>query len=315
MNYGLAMKQRVLRLYDQGYKTQEIAHRLCVCKAYCRRVKQFRHLPPKKIGGSAPKLNPAAQATVAQWIQEKPDSTLEELRSRIKAELGISICIGALWNTLRRMKFSFKKKSQVAAEQLRPDVQQARDTFFAEQLKDVPLEDLVVLDESYATTTFTRLRGRCLRNRRLQARVPHGHWKTLTMIAAITVRGVLAAATIDAATDAAVFQTYITQTLGPALRPGMVVVMDNLAAHRVPGIRQAIEAAGCRLVYLPPYSPDFSPIENIWSKVKQELRTRGARDVPALLQAIGESLQAVTAEDCRNCFVACGYATHDVKVL
>lgn len=188
---------------------------------------------------------------------------------------------------------------------------QARERFFAEQLKDTALQDVVVLDESHATTTFTRLRGRSPRHQRLVGRVPHGHWKKLTMLGAITIRGVLAAATIDAATDADVFRTYIDEVLVPVLRPGMVVVMDNLPAHKVQGIRQSIESAGCRLVYLPPYSPDLSPIENIWSKIKQILRTLKAREIPELYKGIESALAAVTAQDCRNCFQACGYTLHE----
>jgi transposase len=200
-----------------------------------------------------------------------------------------------------------KKKSVIASEQQRPDVALARENFFAEQLRDVPLKDVVVLDESYATTQFTRLRGRCPRERRLIAAVPHGHWKTLTMLAAITVEGVLAAASIDAATDGDVFTLFVQEALVPTLRPGMVVVMDNLAAHKVAAIRRSIEAAGCRLVYLPPYSPDYSPIENIWSKAKQLLRSTAARAVPALSDAITTALAAITPQDCYNCFEACGY--------
>jgi transposase len=203
-----------------------------------------------------------------------------------------------------------KKKSLIAREQQRPDVVLARDNFFAEQLKDVPLKDVVVLDESYATTQFTRLRGRCPRPQRLIAPVPHGHWKTLTMLAAITLEGVLAAASIDAATDSEVFTLFIRDVLVPTLRPGMVVVMDNLPAHKIVPVRQAIEAAECRLVYLPPYSPDFSPIENIWSKVKQSLRTSAARVIPALGDAITAALAAVTPTDCYGCFEACGYTLH-----
>lgn len=187
---------------------------------------------------------------------------------------------------------------------------EARDQFFATQLRDVPLEKVVVLDESYATTMFTRLRGRCRQGRRLQAYVPHGHWKTLTILAAITVNGVLTAGSIDAATDGDVFRTFVGELLIPSLSEGMVVVMDNLAAHKVSGIREMIEAAGCRLVYLPPYSPDYSPIENIWSKVKQTLRSTGAREIPALNAAIEHALATVTAADCRNCFAACGYTLH-----
>jgi len=189
-------------------------------------------------------------------------------------------------------------------------VAEARDAFFATQLKEVPLEKVVVLDESYATTMFTRLRGRCQRQQRLHAHVPHGHWKTLTLIAAITVNGVLTAGSIDAATDGEVFRTFVGELLVPSLSEGMVVVMDNLAAHKGSGIRQMIEAAGCRLVYLPPYSPDYSPIENIWSKLKQMLRSTAAREIAALNAAIETALAAITASDCRNCFEACGYAIH-----
>jgi transposase len=177
-------------------------------------------------------------------------------------------------------------------------------------LKDVPLKDVVVLDESYATTQFNRLRGRCPRQERLIASVPHGHWKTLTMLAAMTIHGILAAASIDAATDSEVFTLFIREVLVPALKPGMVVVMDNLAAHKIAAIREAIEQASCRLVYLPPYSPDLSPIENVWSKFKQSLRSTAARAVPALGDAITASFAAVTPADCYNCFQACGYTIH-----
>lgn len=186
----------------------------------------------------------------------------------------------------------------------------ARAAFFAEQLKDVPLGDVVVLDESYVTTRFTRLRGRCKRGMRLLARVPHGHWKLLTVLAAVTVTGVLTAATIDAATDGDVFGAFVTEALVPALRRGQVVVMDNLAAHKVAPVRAAIEAAGCRVVYLPPYSPDLSPIENVWSKIKQHLRTTAARTVPDVIAAVGDACAAVTAADCHNCFAHCGYTLH-----
>jgi transposase len=185
-------------------------------------------------------------------------------------------------------------------------VAEARRTFF-EQVKDVPLADVVVLDESYATTKFTRLRGRARRGARLRAPVPHGHWKLLTVIAAMTVKGVLTAMTVDAATDADVFGAFVERCLVPALRPGQVVVMDNLAAHKVAWIVRRIEAAGCRVAFLPPYSPDLSPIEPMWSKVKQLLRTAAARTVDALQDAVGDALAAVTESDCRGYFEHCGY--------
>ena len=187
---------------------------------------------------------------------------------------------------------------------------EARSKFFAEQLKDVPLDRVVVLDESFATTAFTRLRGRCPRNERLTARVPGGHWKRLTILAAITVAGVLCGSTTESSTDSEVFRTFVSQVLAPSLLPGMVIVMDNLSSHKVSGIRESIEAAGCRLVYLPPYSPDLSPIEPIWSKVKGLLKSNGPRDLLSLERDVGAALSAVTAADCGGCYANCGYTLH-----
>jgi transposase len=192
----------------------------------------------------------------------------------------------------------------------RPDVVEARANFFASHLKDVPLKDVVVLDESYATTAFTHLRGRCPVTQRLTTRVPGGHWKRLTILAAITVEGVLCGSSIDASTDAEVFRAFVENVLVPNLTRGMVVVMDNLSSHEMAGVSAAIESAECRVVYLPAYAPNLSPIEPVWSKAKQVIRTIGARKVPSLEEAIRTALSQVTAEDCRNCFVDRGYTLH-----
>ena len=167
-----------------------------------------------------------------------------------------------------------------------------------------------MLDESYATTRFTRLRGRSRRGVRLVGHVPHGHWKLLTILAAIGVGGVVTAAAVDASTDRDVFGTFVTHALAPALRPGQVVVMDNLAAHKVAGVREAVEAAGCRLVYLPPYSPDLSPIEPMWSKLKQSLRTAARRTIDELTEAIGTAFSTISTGDCVGYFRHCGYTLH-----
>lgn len=182
----------------------------------------------------------------------------------------------------------------------------ARAAFF-EQIQDVPLERIVVLDESYATTNFTPLRGRSRRGVRLRGSVPHRRWRLLTMIAAITVRGVQAAMTIEAATDAEVFGAFVERVLVPTLVPGQVVVMDNLSAHKVGWIVDTIESTGCRVLFLPPYSPDFSPIEPMWAKVKRRLREAEARTVEALEVEVGTALAAVTASDCVGWFGHCGH--------
>lgn len=174
----------------------------------------------------------------------------------------------------------------------------------------MPLDDVVVLDESYATTKFTPLRGRCPRGKRLLAKVPHGHWKLLTILAAISTAGLVAAASIDHATDTSVFVGFLRDALLPALRPGQVVVMDNLAAHHVAAVRTLIESAQCRLVYLPPYSPDLSPIEPMWSQFKTHIRRDNPRTLATLQATIGTAFEQTTAEHCRAYFAKCGYSLH-----
>lgn len=163
------------------------------------------------------------------------------------------------------------------------------------------------VDESGAKTNMTRLYGWGPRDQRVVDRTPHGHWKTCTMLAAVRLQGPLAAATIDAAVDAESFIVWTRQVLVPCLRVGDVVVMDNLPAHKNPRVAQAIHAVGARLIYLPPYSPDFNPIEPMWSKVKASLRAAAARTFDALGTAIDAAFASVTVQDCHGFFNHCGY--------
>jgi transposase len=172
----------------------------------------------------------------------------------------------------------------------------------------VPVDKLVFIDESGASTDLQRLRGRSPRGQRCVASGPAGHWKTTTMIGAVRVDGPLACATLDGAVDADSFIAWITHDLCPQLRSGDVVVMDNLPAHKSVAIAKTIDAVGARLIYLPPYSPDFNPIENLWSKVKEALRSAAARTIETLGQAITRAIASVTAADCRGFFQHAGYA-------
>ncbi len=166
---------------------------------------------------------------------------------------------------------------------------------------------VLFLDESGVGTMLARLFGRSAIGTRCIDFIPHGHWKIMTAIAAVGLRGVTGTFTIDCPVDGDVFRTYVEQVLVPSLREGDVVVMDNLSAHKVSGVRQAIEAAGASLLYLPPYSPDYNPIEMIWSKVKKLLRDTAARSIDTLHTAIGNALAAVTLSDIANCFRHCNY--------
>jgi len=155
---------------------------------------------------------------------------------------------------------------------------------------------------------MTRRYARAPRGERVGEGVPVGHWHTLTLLGALTSEGLLAAMTVDSPTDGDVFLAYLEQVLCPRLRPGQIVIMDNLAAHKIDGVREQIESVGAQLLYLPPYSPDFNPIEPAWSKVKQLLRGAKARTVEVLETALAQALSAITPQNASAWFAHCGYA-------
>jgi transposase len=166
---------------------------------------------------------------------------------------------------------------------------------------------LVFIDETGASTKMARLRGRAPRGVRCRAAIPHGHWKTTTLVAALRREGMTAPMVIDGAMNGEAFRAYIRHLLAPSLGPGDIVVMDNLPAHKVGGVREMIEAAGARLLYLPPYSPDFNPIEQAFAKLKAFLRKAAARTLDALETAIAAALDAIVPDECANYFTASGY--------
>ena len=163
------------------------------------------------------------------------------------------------------------------------------------------------LDETWAATNMARTHGRCPRGERLDAAVPHGHWKTTTFTAALRSTGLTAPMVIDGATTGDHFVAYVERVLVPTLRPGDIVVADNLACHKRAAARAAIEAAGCELRFLPPYSPDLNPIERAFSKLKALMRKAAKRTVEELWAYLGEVLDEFEPQECRNFFTSCGY--------
>jgi transposase len=166
---------------------------------------------------------------------------------------------------------------------------------------------LVFIDETALTTKMVRLYGRAPIGQRLVAKVPHGHWKTLTLVAALRIDGVTAPYVIDGPMDGPAFIAYVEQVLAPTLHKGDIVFMDNLRTHKVVGAREAIEAVGAKVRYLPPYSPDFNPIENLYSKIKSGLRKGAARTVDALTKMVGSSIKAIAPSECAGYFRHAGY--------
>lgn len=203
-----------------------------------------------------------------------------------------------------------EKKSLHACERDTAQNRERRKEFLA-AVASIPAEKLKFLDESGVTTQMTRLWGRAPRGERVREATPDGRWQVLTTLGTMSVRGIDAAMTVAAATDGDIFLAYVEQVLCPTLQPGDVVVMDNLSAHKVAGVRERIEAQGAQVLYLPPYSPDLNPIEKAWSKFKQLLRTAKARTAEALDQAITDALNAITADNAKAWFRHCGYTLHN----
>jgi transposase len=193
-----------------------------------------------------------------------------------------------------------------ASEQQRPDVARRRQAWFDAQ-PDLDPEHLVFIDESGATTKMARLRGRAPRGQRCRAPVPHGHWKTTTFVGALRLTGMTAPMVLDGPMTGPAFLAYVQQVLAPTLDARTTVIMDNLPAHKVAGVRTAIEATGARMQLLPPYSPDFNPIENAFAKLKALLRRAAARTIPDLWDAIRDALPQLTPDECANYFTTCGY--------
>jgi transposase len=195
-----------------------------------------------------------------------------------------------------------------AAEQDRADVAEARAAWAQDQPKLDP-QRLLFIDETGTSTDMARLRGRAPRGERLVGKVPYGHWKTTTFVAALRSTALTAPCVIDGPMNGNAFLAYVEQILAPTLKPGDIVILDNLGAHKVAGVREAIEATGARLLYLPPYSPDFNPIEQLFAKLKALLRKAAERSVEALWNRIADLLGAFTPNECANYFRNAGYAS------
>jgi transposase len=206
------------------------------------------------------------------------------------------------------MKASASKKTLFATEQDRPDVARKRVRWKTHQGRLDPAR-LVFIDETWAKTNMTRVRGWAPRGQRLLAKVPQGHWRTLTFLAALRCDRIEAPCVIEGPINGQSFLAYVEQALVPTLSPGDIVIMDNLGSHKGKAVRRAIRAVGARLIFLPPYSPDLNPIEQVFAKLKTLLRKAAERTVEATWRRIGTLLGAFSPQECANYLRNAGYAS------
>src|SRR3954470_14922480 len=242
-------------------------------------------------GGVAPALDGDALERLRELVEETPDATLEALRQ----EMGVSGSRMIICRALQKLGLPLKRKSPHAAERDSPEVQEQRREF-AEDVESIEPGRFVFADETGVTTAMTPAYGRAPKGERVEASAP-ASWESVTVIAALGLGGVGAPLAFEGAINAATFLMYVEQVLVPALRRGDVVIFDNLASHLSPAVSEAIGRAGASVLPLPPYSPDFNPIEEMFSKFKEFLRRVGARAKEHLYDAIGEGLREVTPQD------------------
>ena len=309
--YSPDLRERIVAAVERGHHSlRELADLFlvslsCIVRLLRRHRATGSFLPQPHAGGPHLLLDGNACQRLLALVREQPDATLAELRER----LGVRCSLSTICRALQRHRISRKKKTLHAQQQDTPEVQ-ARRAAFEERLATVDPAHLIFVDEMGATTALTRTHGRAPIGERVVGSVP-GDWKNVTLIAGLWLGGVVAPFTFAGATDQDAFRTYVKEVLVPVLEPGDVVVWDNLQPHKDAEVIAAVQSAGARVEPLPPYSPDETPIEEMFSKTKAYLRQVAARTTEAVMQAFGEALNLVTPWDSTGWFLdRCAYACH-----
>ena len=309
--YSMDLRERVAAAIDEGEGSErQIAKRFRVSVSFVTRLLQRRRdagtvAPKPHGGGPRPVLGFPEQVRLAMLIAEHPDATLKQL----KEWGGFACTLTTLWRTLRRFRLTYKKKTLHAGERDTPEVQAKRRRYRA-KVRRIEAKRLVFVDETGVNTAMTPTHAWARRGERAEGSVPSA-WGSTTVIAALGLDGVRAPLIFPGATDTQAFQTYVDQVLVPELRPGDVVVFDNLKPHLSRHVAEPIERAGATVLPLPPYSSDYDPIEELWSKFKGQLRRIAARTKDGLYKAVGETLDSVTIQDILGWFNHSGlFATH-----
>ncbi len=300
------LRQRILDAVDHREGSRrKLAARFSVNVSTITRLLQLRRQtgssqPRPHGGGVAPTLDQDALERLRTLVEQTPDATLETF----KQKLGISGSRMIVCRALQKLGLPLKKKSPHASERDTPEVRKKRRSF-RKKIEPIESRRLVFVDETGVTTAMTPVHGRAPRGARVEDSAP-ASWESVTVIAAMGLDGVRAPLALPGSVNAATFESYVEQVLVPALRPGDVVVFDNLSSHLGPAVSEAIERAGARVLPLPPYSPDYTPIEEMFSKFKGFLRRVGARAKEHLYDAIGEGLRDVTDQEILGWFQHAG---------
>lgn len=313
--YSLDFRKKIVDTYFKEETSQrKIAKRFGVALSFVEKLlKQQREtgdLAPKPHGGGQPsKLNAAQLELVSALVKADNDATLEELCQQLHQRTTIRISRSTMGRILQKIKLTRKKKTLHATEKDTPRVQQARLDYW-DKIRNIDPEDLVFIDESGVNLAMIRLYARSPQGERAIGDQPQRRGQTVSIVDALTLHGPIAATTILGPMDGLTFTAYLIRRVIPNLWRGACLVLDNSPTHRQnEDIKAALESVGAQIIYLSPYSPDFSPIEPFWSKVKAILNSIGARMYQALEEGIKSAYQQVSLKDIRNWFTNCCYCT------
>jgi transposase len=307
--YSVDLRERAVAAYDAGRLQTEVAHlfklSLASLKRWLAQRRAGQGLAPQRSRRPGPRGafgSPEAWAALRAQLQAAPDERLIDHCQRWQERTGQAVSVAALHRARRALGWRQKKKKLTASE--RDEEERAA---WRQAHADLKPTDLVFVDESGSNLALAQRYGWALRGQRAWGQAPLNRGKNTPLFAAMTHEGLLASMTVEGAANTEAFLTYLDQVLCPALRPGRVVVLDNLQVHKAEAVRERIEACGCRRLFLPRYSPDFNPIEGAFSKLKTFLRRVQARTREGLEVALGEGLHTITAQDARGWFEHCGY--------
>ena len=305
------LRSRIIEDFEGGSTCRETAARFDVAASTVVKLsalkKQTGSLKPRPRGGDKRSGRIESYANhILELVDDQPDITLGEIADHLDAKPCRAVRHHNDLAVLRTPRHLIQKKPLTPVNNNRPDVA-ARRAMWATSQPKLDCSRLVFIDETGASTKMARLRGRAPVGERCLAPVPHGHWKTTTFVGALRVNGLTAPMALDGPMDGDAFLAYVEQVLAPTLSPGDSVIMDNLPAHKSAAIQQAIAKAAAKLRFLPPYSPDFNPIEMAFSKLKSILKKIAARTVDDLITAIATAFHAFTSRECFNYFKAAGY--------
>jgi transposase len=310
--YSIDLRERVVKSIERGEcNIPQAARRYQVSQPTVERwlaqKRETGNVAPKPASGGPARKLAAAEAVLRAAVKTQADATLDELREIVKEKCKIASSSSMMSRELTRLKLPRKKKSPHASQRDTPRVKGKRRRF-KKKVAEFDPAPFKFLDESSVNLSFTRLYGRAAPGARVVESVPKPSGPGTTTLAVSDQTGIVAPLMVKGAINGNIFYGYLEQCVAPLLPPGDILFMDNLKAHQVAGIEALIQARGAELIYLPPYSPDFNPIELAWSKMKAILRRLKARTFPDLVEALRQALLAITPQDVQGWFAHCGYA-------